>query len=102
VNVLGEMMFEEKEERSPEEIMAIEDLDELSYPELITRAQGLEFLLESEKNLREENEKNKDLFIEYLTEGMNSLRKKMRKLAKAHELLKRKNTSGRKKSKTKK
>lgn len=84
----NELMFEEEPERTPEEIMAVEDIDDLSPPELLVRAQGLEFLLESEKNLREENEKNKDLFIEYLTEGMNSLRKKMRKLAKAHELLK--------------
>ena len=39
---------------SPEEIMAVEDIDDLSPPELLVRAQGLEFMLESEKNLREE------------------------------------------------
>jgi len=91
--VANDLMFDEQEERTPEEIMAVEDLESLSPPELLIRAQGLEFLLESEKNLRQENEKNKDLFIEYLTEGMNSLRKKMRKLAKAHELLKKKHTN---------
>ena len=63
---------------------------------MLTRVQGLEFLLESERSLRQENEKNKDLFIEYLTEGMNSLRKKMRKLARAHELLKQKHVGKKK------
>jgi len=92
-NLDNSLMFEEKATRSAEEIMAVEDMEDLTPPELLIRVQGLEFLLESERSLRVENERNKDLFIEYLTDGMNSLRKKMRKLAKAHELLKRKHSN---------
>lgn len=88
------LMYQEEHERTPEEIMDVEDIGDLTPPELLVRAQGLEFLLESEKQLRLENEKNKDLFIEYLTDGMNNLRKKMRKLARAHELLKKRHESG--------
>lgn len=90
------LIFDASDERSPEEIMAVDNLEDLSPPEMLTRVQGLEFLLESERSLRQENEKNKDLFIEYLTEGMNSLRKKMRKLARAHELLKQKHVGKKK------
>lgn len=74
--------------RDHDVIMKVENLKDLNFHELIIRIEGTEAEIEQERQSRIENEKNKDLFIEYLTQGMNSLRKKMRKLAKAHMALK--------------